>query len=210
MVGFQILEYIALGYQEQIKGNRQVELIIPVLYYHGKEKWELKPFSSYFEIYPEEFKKFIPAYHAEFIDLLKLSTEQLISLQNGLLRSAMLIQRHYFDADQIQANFENIVNSLSPYLEKNLSYTIFVYMLQFIDYDKTLLNQQLDSFSSEINNNIMSLYDKLMSEGIEKGIEKAIINAHDNGIALDTIRLITGETAEKIQEVLKKNGRGKV
>jgi predicted transposase/invertase (TIGR01784 family) len=235
MVVFQILEYLALGYQQQIKEKKKIELIVPVLYYHGKEKWELKPFGSYFDKYRQAHQKYIPDYRAEFINLQNLSKDELVSLQNGLLRSAMLIQRHYFDSKQIQENFENIVNSIAPYLEKNLSYTIFVYLIQFIDYDKTILNQQLESFPNDINNKIMSLYDQLIAEGIEKGrnlgieegiekgiekgrhlgieegiekgVEKTVLNAFDNHIALDTIRLITGESLDKINAILKQNGR---
>lgn len=62
----------------------------------------------------------------------------------------------------------------------------------------------------------MSIYDELIqegiekgrAEGIEKGIEKTILNAYDNGFVLEDILVITGESAEKIREVLKRNGRG--
>ena len=61
----------------------------------------------------------------------------------------------------------------------------------------------------------MSTYDQILqagiekgrAEGIEKGIEKTILNAYDNGVSLDLIQLITGESAEKVKEVLKRNGR---
>ena len=57
----------------------------------------------------------------------------------------------------------------------------------------------------------MSIYDELIQEGctkgIAKGIEKGILNAFDNNIDLKTIQVITGESLDKIKEVLKKNGR---
>ena len=69
----------------------------------------------------------------------------------------------------------------------------------------------------------MSLYDELIQEGIlrgkiegklegikegiEKGIEKIILNAYDNKIDLQTIRLISGESLEKINSILIRNGR---
>ena len=61
----------------------------------------------------------------------------------------------------------------------------------------------------------MSTYDQILqagiekgrAEGIEKGIEKTILNAYDNGVSLDLTQLITGESAEKVKEVLKRNGR---
>jgi predicted transposase YdaD len=46
-----------------------------------------------------------------------------------------------------------------------------------------------------------------IEEGIEKGIEKTVLNAFNNNIDLETIRLITGESLEKINDLLKKNGK---
>lgn len=46
-----------------------------------------------------------------------------------------------------------------------------------------------------------------MEEGIEKNIEKSVLNAHDNNIDLKTIQIITGESLEKINTILKANGR---
>ena len=58
---------------------------------------------------------------------------------------------------------------------------------------------------------VMSTYDRILeqgrAEGIEKGIEKTILNAFDNNIDLKTIQVITGESLDKIKEILKKNGR---
>lgn len=65
----------------------------------------------------------------------------------------------------------------------------------------------------------LSLYEELIQkgqkQGIEKGIElgaekksiQTIINCFDNGLTLDQTRLISGETVEKIKEVLKANNR---
>ena len=62
----------------------------------------------------------------------------------------------------------------------------------------------------------MSLYDSLIKEGevrgfqksieqgVEQGIVKTILNAYTNGFDLESIRLITGESIEKIKEVIAK------
>ncbi len=226
-VVFQILEYLALGYRKQSKEAKDMELIVPILYYHAKAKWRFKSFGSYFSDYSESLLAYLPSYDSEFIDLGKLSTEHLLNLRNGMLSSALMIQRHYFDNEKLTANIANILRSLGPYLEKNLSNTIFVYLLQYIELNKVILTKELEEIPSEINNKFMSTYDQLINEGmalgiqkgieqgiekgieqgIEKGIVKTILNAFDNGIALETIRVITGETLEKINAVLKTNGR---
>jgi predicted transposase/invertase (TIGR01784 family) len=37
-VVFQILEYLANAYKTQIKNNEKLSLIVPIVYYYGKEK----------------------------------------------------------------------------------------------------------------------------------------------------------------------------
>jgi predicted transposase YdaD len=100
-------------------------------------------------------------------------------------------------------------------------------LLQNENLKKEKLFDSLKTISGNLNNKVMSIYDELMQEGIkkgkaegiavgkaegieegiEKGIEKTILNAFDNHINLDTIRVITGESIEKINSVLKKNLR---
>jgi predicted transposase/invertase (TIGR01784 family) len=208
-VVFQVLEYIAFGYQQQQKNKKALELIVPILYYHGQSVWQLKDLGSHFEKYPIELQKYVPKYKAEFINLREMSNEQISNLKNGMLKSAMLIQRNYFDPEKMIQNINNIMNSLSPYLEKNLSDSIFDYLIQFLEFDKKDLLERLEKIPKELNSKIMSLYDQLISEGMEKGIEKeiekVISNAFKNQFSIDNIRLITGESIEKINLVLKKH-----
>jgi predicted transposase/invertase (TIGR01784 family) len=214
-VVFQILEYLALGYQQQLKNQKKAELIVPILYYHGESKWYLKDFESYFDKYPAEFKHYLPAYKNEFINLNSLGIEQITSLQNGMLKSALLIQRHYFDPEQLHKNIFNIIKSLEPYFEKNLSNSIFVYLIHFLEFDKAKLLENIENFPKDFNDKIMSLYDQLIKEGFEKGIEKGktegteklVLNAFDLGYKLQEIAKISELNETEVHSILKKNGK---
>lgn len=218
-VVFQVLEYLANGYQQQLKNKSQIKLIVPLIYYHGKERWELKALSSYFENYEAVVQQYVPNYENIFINLHQIPSAQIMNLRNGMLRSALLIQQNCTDAEELMKNIGQIFQSLNPYLEQNFIDTIFVYLVQVLDTDKATLVNKLVETSQTINEKIMSIYDQLIQEGrtegrtegieigIEKGIEKTILNAFANQIPLETIRLITGETLEKIEDILQKNGR---
>jgi hypothetical protein len=41
----QLLTYIANGYDQQRKRGGKFNVIIPVIYYHGKTRWKFRPFS---------------------------------------------------------------------------------------------------------------------------------------------------------------------
>lgn len=52
-VTFQLLEYLAFGYQTQLKSKLKLELIVPVIYYQGESKWIYKEIDSYFSEYED-------------------------------------------------------------------------------------------------------------------------------------------------------------
>jgi len=76
-----------------------------------------------------------------------------------------------------------------------------------------------------MNTKVMTIYDQLILEGKEKGLaeglvkgkeqgitegtekalQKTILNAYNAGIDINTIRIITGETEQKIRQILQQN-----
>jgi predicted transposase/invertase (TIGR01784 family) len=224
-VAFQMLEYIALGYQTQLKNKQGLELILPILYYHGQEKWQFKAMSAHFEHLPTHFQPYIPKYETVFMNLNELSQSQIQNLQHGLLRAALLLQSNYFNPEKLNNSVRNILESLNPYLELNPTDFIFVYLIQNGHLNKARLEESIKILPTPFPNKVMSIYDELIQEGfergiaegiekgiekgiaagIEKGIEKTVLNAFDNGVSLELIRIITGESPEKIEEILKKN-----
>jgi predicted transposase/invertase (TIGR01784 family) len=227
LVAFQMLEYVALGYKKQLENKQGLELIIPILYYHGKKKFRFKSVKNHFEKLPSIFQPYVPTYETAVVNLHDLSQDQIQSLQNGLLQAAFLFQKSYFDPERLNNSIKNILESLSPYSDLNSISYIFVYMLSNENLKKDILKQALTNLPSTISNKVMSIYDELIQEGIEKGIEqgiekgraegiekgieqgiekgieKTILNAFSNGFDLNSIRLISGETIEKIEQILK-------
>lgn len=212
---FQILEYLASAYQKQLKSGKELKLIVPVLYYHGKTKWKLPDFKTHFEKHPEVLKKYLPTCKTEFVNLTSLTTEQIMTLQHGMLQSALLIQRHYFDADALNNQIGNIMQSLSPYLEKNLTDFIFVYLIQNGKVNKQQLRKALEPLPTDLNSKVMSIYDELIQEGIEKGIEKgmergiiqSVLNGFDKGYSVNDLKVIFNLDETQLIAILKKNNR---
>ncbi|QLH30548.1 MAG: Rpn family recombination-promoting nuclease/putative transposase [Candidatus Parvibacillus calidus] len=55
----QILEYLAAAYRKQLhqkgKGQGKLKLIIPVIYYHGKEVWKQEKNASFLKIFRNHY-----------------------------------------------------------------------------------------------------------------------------------------------------------
>lgn len=188
-----------------------------------------------FQGIPPEWQRFIPAYDLIFHDLQKIPVAQIEQLQHGLVKAAMLIQREYAHPDRLREHVARILDSLYPYLDKSGTKSIFVYLVHHlqITYDELVEIEKIIPIENQ--ERMKSLYDHLIERGIERGKEQGIelgkeqgielgkeqgieqgihrerinvvLNAHANGLDLSTIQLITGETLERIQEILKENKR---
>lgn len=204
---FQLLEYLALGYQKQLREKKKPELIIPILYYHGRQNWKFKPLEVYFPDYPDFLKKYLPAYATEFVNLHQVPPEQILALKNGLLSSAVMLQKYYFDPEALTIHILTILENLNPYLESNIIDTIFVYMIECTHLDEKYFTESVIKQPEDMSTKVMTLYDQLILKGVEKNLQKTVLNAFDAGIPVATIRVITGESEEKINRILKQNNR---
>lgn len=224
----QILRYLAEAYQAQLKaGQKTLTPIIPLLYYHHQKRWQFRQFGELFGELPRDLQAFIPYYQTLFISLNELDEQHLTQLSNSMLSSALLLQRYHTSPEHLAERLSQIISALQPYWEKHFALSILVYLLHVADVPFEQVEQELVQLPTPLKENVMSTYDQILqagiekgraegiekgiekgrAEGIEKGIEKTILNAYDNGVSFDLIQLITGESAEKIKEVLKRNGR---
>lgn len=206
-VAFQLLEYLASGYRKQLKEKKKVEPIIPVLYYHGKKGWEFKPLETHFSDYPDLIHPYLPTFSTEFVNLQQVSHEQILALTHGLLTSAILYQKYYFDPENLKAHFHTIIENLIPYSGLNITYSVFVYLLQNPYLDAGFVKESIKNLSEDMGTKKMTAYDLLMAEGKEQGIAELILNAFDTGIDIPTIRKITRASEEKIIRILTQNNR---
>ena len=228
---FQVLEYMALGYLAQLKSGEKVSLIIPLVYYHGHEQWEYQPLSSFFEDLNPIFKRYLPVHATEFVSLLALSNAQIEQLTMGLLQNALFIQKNYRDGGYLLSQIEKILGRLNPYLQNTSFRSIFVYLIQNENIDNQELRTKLVTLPTKLSDAMMSLYDELIQEGIEKGInlgmekginlgmEKGInlgmdntkidviLKAYDNHLGISTIQMLTDLNEARILEILQEHGR---
>jgi len=219
---FQLLEYLALAYRKQRKEQKKTELIIPILYYHGKYDWEFKSFEDFFSDYPDFLKGYLPKFVTELVNLHRFPAEQILELRNGWLSGSLMIQKYFFDSESLNARFEDILEKLFPYLYSNQMDHIFVY-LEYTGLDKERFDEAVKNLPDDMSERVMTLREQWLYQGKEEGVAeglqrgiaeererslvKTILNAFDNGFDLAAIRLITGETEEKINDILKQHNR---
>ena len=209
----QTLGYVVEGYQAQIKAGSPLKLIIPLLFYHGKDKWELKTISELIPDLPENLKKYLPLFLIEFIDLKNFSDEELMNIGNSFLASALTIQKYSQNPGELIKKVENIFGALFPEGMRNFKEVIFVYYLQLVQIKEGQLLEIIEKIPPKIKDDIMSTYEMIAKKheqkGIEKGIEKNTVNVilrgHQNGIGIDILAKITGISTKEVQKIIREN-----
>ncbi len=215
-VEFQLLAYIANGYQTQLKQDEKLSLIVPFVYYHGREKWRLKPLSEYFSHYPASMRGYVPEFDKVFISLFDLSQAQVEQLGNAMLRAALLVQRHRYEPLELIRTWVRIANTLNPYTEyKNFLMMVTVYVNNTSKLSMEQIEKALKSMPEQPESELMTLYERIIQEGVDKGIEKGkvegkievVLNAHANGLVIPLIANITALDEAEVMRILEEHGK---
>lgn len=213
-VNIQILRYLANGYSEQVKNGKEIKPILVFIYYHGKRKWVPKTIGELINDLPQELSEFVPHYNSIFIDLVRFSDEQLQNVGNVFLSSALTLQKYIHDPEQLIKNIELIFGTFFPEDYGNLLRTLIVYYLNTIQVDFVYLLEIIEKIPSPVKKEIMSTYELIEKQGIEKGFEQGIekgvekktieviIRSYTKGLSYDLISDITGLSIEKVKDII--------
>ncbi len=209
----QILGYVVEGYQAQIKAGKPLVPILPVLLYHGKQKWELKTIKDLIPYLPEDIEKYIPQLSIEFLDLKKFSDEELLNIGNSFLASALTIQKYSQSPDELIKKANKIFGAIFPEGIGNFKEVLFVYYLNLLQISKVEFIELIEKIPPKIKKDFMSTYEMIAKEyeqkGIEKGIEKNTVNVilrgNQKGFSIDNLADITGLSIEEVQKIIREN-----
>ncbi|TLV03498.1 Rpn family recombination-promoting nuclease/putative transposase [Dyadobacter luticola] len=92
-VPIQIGSYIFSGLLKQIGNKESPSLIIPILLYHGKDRWEYKTLADLFENLEPALQGFVPDYQYIFHNLGQISDEEIQELHNKFLAASLLAMK---------------------------------------------------------------------------------------------------------------------
>ena len=230
----QILEYLAAAYRKQLhqkgKGQGKLKLIIPVIYYHGKEVWKQEKNASFFKDFPESLHSFVPEFDRIFIDLKTLSEKEILSISNSLMKATLRIHLLRLMKQIEEGEFRRVFEEFRTDKYGNYLGSIIVYSLQNLNISSEEMSTFIDEFPEPIKSETMTIAEQLyrkgvkegkeqgvqeglekgmqqgMQQGIQLGIEKAqfeiIVKSFENGASIDFISNITGLPESKIKEIL--------
>lgn len=206
----QLLKYILGIWDQEIKGGKKPIPVIPLIFYHGKERWKHLPLYGYFAQEPDDIlKKFIPAFDYLLADIQTLSDD---AIRNTLFKReankiVFSLMKHIFNNETLYQELKTILSLGKDYFEKEegerFLISILLYIINYMDVSKEHITQVIREISPKGGADFMVLAEKIREEGIKEGIkEKAFQDARkmlEKGFALEDIQEITELSLAEIE-----------
>src|SRR5690606_11302307 len=206
---FQSGGYIFDAYRQQIADKTNpLKLIIPVIYYHGVRNWNPGNIGDHFHHVPETFKNFVPEYEYIFQNLSLLSDEEIRRLKHHLLVPGLLMQKYFKNLDMLQNLLEVIFTHLDFVEDSwNDKKSYFVYLFELFGHKKDVLMSAIDELALLTKDRTKNYILQLMEEGMEKGMENAIIKLLQTGVSADFICEKMEVSPELVERIMQKIDR---
>jgi len=210
-IQIQVGSYIFNHWMKALKNKKELQPIIPIVYYQGIQKWIIPAITDLFAAYPQSVSGYLPKFEQIFIPIQSLTEEQILKVKDALMISAILSQRFTLNPEQLLSELERIYRLLPENtLERNFVTQIFVYTLHYIKFDKAQIAAIMDNIAKPLQKDFISTYDMIVQEGVEKGaMEKnidVVLKGFSNGIDIEVLAKLTQLSKEEVTSILKENG----
>ena len=90
----QIMSYQVNGWQTQINNKQKPTPIIPIIFYHGKEQWVVRPWKDYLQGMASAFEIYTPPGHYVFTDLSGIPDDKIKTFRSTFMKMVMLLMKH--------------------------------------------------------------------------------------------------------------------
>jgi len=184
LASLQNLEYKIKIWRLDLKQRKKhdpisLPVVIPILLYHGKEKWTYgNSFGRLFKQYPSDLSVFVPNFEFVLVDLSEYEDEYI----KGAVatRVTLMLFKHIFDPDIIE-KLPKIISLLNELTESKSGIEYFVKFLRYlfsslegvstVDELKSIFDKSLKRDKGGL---IMTLEQQLINKGMQQGMQQGV------------------------------------
>ena len=215
----QLLDYLSKIYRWQFDHHRKLQIILPFVFYHGEEKWNLGfNFGEMFDLknIPKEFHSFIPNFEIQLFELADPG-ETFHSENNALYILIRLIQIIRAEPERFERELIQLITILSKEKQTSKRIEILFDMLKYLfsvrkDAKRFHRKENFKPLEADYMTYLEELQLEYELRGMEKGklewklegkIEAKLETARNlkaEGLDLTFIQKITGLTQEQLSE----------
>ena len=172
-VGLQLLKYVVRILQEELEKNpdrKTLPPVLPMVFYHGKQTWEVPRRLSDLVPAPEGFECYVPDFTYELVNCADIPDEKLVA--DPPAGRVMLVYKHAFDEDFGADLFER-VRLLAGYLTARTAGERVFALLKYLTY---LCDNMSDTeFVRTVREALPEKGDELMASVFEQIRERHVV-----------------------------------
>ncbi len=215
----QLLKYFMGIWSQNIKANKSLQIIVPIIFYHGKKEWELREFKDYFAGVDTILQGFIPHFTYLLTDLSHYDEEEIRNrlFQRESTKIFLLVMKSIFNVNYLVNNLSYILGVGKDYYltDEGADFleTIIRYLLSTTEITTQSIIDNIKKTSDKGGNIVMTTAAKLMKEGREEGLEQGLTKGKLEGkledakslktlgVEIDIISKATGLSEEEIKKL---------
>lgn len=220
-IALQLLKYI-LKIWEQKTSDRPTDklpVIIPLVVYHGKANWnaalKLSGIIEDYEQLPQAITNYIPDYEYILYNISRSNSEEIKG--SIKLKIFLKILRDIFEQDYTEflKTLKESILALDQLEKQGNGLEYFETFIRYImnarnDLELQTVYEMAKEISLERSEVVMTIAEKLITEGMEKGLEKGLEkgklevagNLLGLGVEIDKIIKATGLTEDEIKKLM--------
>ncbi len=211
----QLLKYMLKIWDAGIKQKKSLIPVIPLIFYHGKEKWKQQKFTSYFKGIDDNLSLFIPQFEYILNDLSQYSDEEIARKYDEVrIRTALLLMKNIFDEARLKQKIPLIFYGIREIENSETGEKFFVaainYLFSFVEnIDVDEVAEKIQKITPKGGKLAMTIAVKLRQEGRREGIREGIQKGRREGLynarkeSVINLFNATGFTPEQIADALK-------
>jgi len=175
----QLLRYILNIWGHYIKQRNPAPVVLPILFYHGRQKGEKQPLSHYLSGDTEHFSHFVPEFEYLLIDLSKLSDEEIKTMvfTRAAVKIALLVQKYIYQPARLKQYLNDFFKLGILYFreEEGLrfleSVCRYIYCATEIEAEEIL--KTVEYLPNGAEETVMTTAERLRKEGQKEGQKEA-------------------------------------
>jgi predicted transposase/invertase (TIGR01784 family) len=207
----QLLRYMINIWSYQEKNKLELSVVIPVIFYHGRAKWVVKPFTEKFSAISENFCRFIPDFDYILTDIIRYDDE---TIKNKLFkrefnRVLVLLFKYIHNEKLLTEKLYEILIELKDHIDHEkddqsiISILAYILLMTKISSErvKEVVHQVSDKGGQIIMTTGMKLIEKGKREGITESKMETARKMLKDGLSDSVISKYTGLSEKEIASI---------
>jgi predicted transposase/invertase (TIGR01784 family) len=204
----QVLRYMLNIWDTQIKKQQSLTPVIPVVFYHGKEKWDMRPFPDYFKGLDAFLEQYIPSFHMVLTDTSRYPDNEIRDtlFAREANKILFLLMKYIFNTGYLKDHLKDILETGREFLKsrEGLEFfkSILVYLFTTTEFTVDYIVNIADTISKEGGELAMTTAMKLKEEGKIEGI----LGLYEAGVKINVIARGMKMSVEEVKKILTDHG----